>query len=185
MRRFVLSLLLLGFVAACGAQDSDVQRTPLTGEGVVIFSAETVITMSASDTGNAIAVRDGAILAVDALAALEQRYPGAELDQSFADKTIVPGLIDPHVHMSLSSLQYATPLTPPWPMATPQGMVRGLPNRAAFFERLQEIVDAAPEGEIPRRKHRPGAASAQLLLDAISTTRERPVRKHIRPVSKL
>ena len=147
MRGLALSLLLCGWLTACGAPAGDVQSAPLAGEGVVIFSAGTVITMSANDTGNAIAVRDGKILAVDALESLEQRYAAAELDQSFADKTIVPGLIDPHVHMSLSSLQYATPLTPPWPMATPQGMVRGLPNRAAFFERLQEIVDASPDSE--------------------------------------
>ncbi len=147
MRRHLVNLLLLGCIAGCGAPASDVQTAPLAGEGVVIFSAESVITMSDSDTGNAIAVRDGTILAVDTQETLEQLFAGADLDQSFVDKTIVPGLIDPHVHMSLSSLQYATPLTPPWPMATPQGMVRGLPNREAFFERLREIVGKSPEGE--------------------------------------
>lgn len=147
MRGFILGLVLCGGIAACGGPDSEVHDTPPVGEGVVIFPAETVITMSAADSGNAIAVRDGKVLAVDALATLEQRFAGAETDPSFADKTIIPGLIDPHVHMSLSSLQYATPLTPPWPMATPQGMVRGLPNRDAFFERLGEIVDQAPAGE--------------------------------------
>ena len=147
MKRCELSLFLCVWMAACGVPESTVQQTPLSSEGVVIYPAETVITMTASETGNAIAIRDGNVLAVDGLADLEQRYPGAEIDPSFIEKTIVPGLIDPHIHMSLSSLQYATPLTPPWPMATPQGMVRGLPNREAFFERLQEIVDETPEGE--------------------------------------
>ncbi|MEM7460417.1 MAG: amidohydrolase [Pseudomonadota bacterium] len=133
-------------LAACSPQASEIEQTPYVGEGVTIYPAATVVTMTA-ESGDAVAVRDGRILAVSDRATLETQFTGAIVDEAFEGKTIVPGLIDPHVHMGLSSLQYATPLTPPWPMATLDGMVRGLPTRAAFFERLTEIEAEAPAGE--------------------------------------
>jgi len=147
MRQKVIGLAVLGWLVACGPQTSDINQTPANGEGVTIYPAETVVTMTANEPGNAVAVRDGRILAIGGRDGLEAEYAGAVVDEVFIEKTIIPGLIDPHVHMGLSSLQYATPLTPPWPMATPDGMVRGLPTRAAFFERLTEIVADKPEGE--------------------------------------
>ncbi|MEO1554439.1 MAG: amidohydrolase family protein, partial [Pseudomonadota bacterium] len=143
----VLSFALLISLVACGGNPVQPDQTPLAGADVTIFPASAVVTMATSEAGDAIAVRDGRILAVSGQQDLETQFPGASVDESFAAKTIVPGLIDPHVHMGLSSLQYAVPLTPPWPMATPAGMVRGLPTRAAFLQRLQEIEATAPERE--------------------------------------
>jgi hypothetical protein len=146
MKRLAFSGLAIGLMAACSAPVENVDEA-MTGERVIIFPASAVVTMVADEVAGAVAVADNRILAVGTLADLQAQYAGAELDQTFVDKTIIPGLIDPHIHMGLSSLQYATPLTPPWPMATPDGMVRGLPTREAFFGRLQEIVDAAPAAE--------------------------------------
>ena len=115
--------------------------------GSVIYPARQVITMAEPAIAGAIAVREGRIIALGQKQALQAALPEARLDERFADKVILPGLIDPHVHMALSSLQYATPLTPPWPMSTPDGMVRGLPSRQAFLTRLAELVAAAPEAE--------------------------------------
>jgi len=146
MKRLALSGFAVALTAACSAPTGETPGTA-EGEGIVIYPAAAVITMVEDEVAGAVAVEDNRIVAVGTRSELEAQYVGAELDASFTDKTIVPGLIDPHVHMGLSSLQYATPLTPPWPMATPDGMVRGLPTREAFLGRLQEIVDAAPAGE--------------------------------------
>lgn len=143
MKLQAFSLAGLIWLGACSSSVSDIEQTPLPGEGVTIYAAEAVVTMS-EEAGDSVAVRDGRILAIGARDELETQFAGASLDDGFADKVIVPGLIDPHVHMGLSSLQYATPLTPPWPMATPNGMVRGLPTREAFFQRLKEIEADAP-----------------------------------------
>ncbi len=146
MRRQVLGSIALLLMVACAAPTGD-DATPIeSGDGVIIYPADAVVTMQADEVASAVAVEGNRIVAVGALETLTDQYSGAEIDRSFADKTIVPGLIDPHVHMALSSLQYATPLTPPWPMATPNGMVRGLPNRDAFFERLREIELEHAEG---------------------------------------
>ena len=146
MKYQLLSLGALAWLSGCNPVATEIEQTPMSGEGATIFVAGSLVTMTA-EAGDAVAVRDGRILAIGMRDELTNKLPGAELDEAFSDKVIVPGLIDPHVHMGLSSLQYATPLTPPWPMATPTGMVRGLPTREAFFERLSEIESEAPEGE--------------------------------------
>lgn len=147
MRTYALSAVILAFAAACAEPASEDGEAQAAADNVVIYPAATVVTMQGNATAEAVAVEDNRIVAVGERADLEARYSGAAIDESFVDKTIVPGLIDPHIHMALSSLQYATPLTPPWPMATPDGMVRGLPTREAYFQRLTEIEAAAPEGE--------------------------------------
>ena len=140
----VLSVICLVILAACGSDELSVQP----GEGAVIYPAAAVVTMQAGvpDT-TAIAVSGTDILALGSREDLEKALPAARVDLSFADKTIVPGLIDPHVHMDLSSILYGTPLTPPWPMATREGMVEGLADRDAFFSRLREIVGETPPNE--------------------------------------
>ena len=145
IKRSVASAAILA-LSACSSE-TGVEPMPPQGENAVIFAAANVVTMDEGGVTEAVAVRDGRIIQVGSLDELRGDLPGADTDFTFEDKTLVPGLIDPHIHMALSSLQYATPLTPPWPMATPDGMVRGLPTREAYFQGLTDIVDAAPEGE--------------------------------------
>lgn len=139
-----LMLAAAAFVAACAAPAKD----PAAGEGVVIYPAKAVVTMTGEgDVAEAVAVSGDRIVSTGTLVALTGAMPAATVDTSFSDKVIVPGLIEPHAHVVLGALQYNLPITPPWPMATPHGMVMGLPNRAAFLAALTEIVDAAPAGD--------------------------------------
>ena len=146
IKRSVTAMLMASLVACAGSNDT-VEPMPPQGANATIYAAASVVTMSDAGVVEAVAVRDGRIIGVGSLAELQGDLPGADTDLTFESQTIVPGLIDPHVHMALSSLQYATPLTPPWPMATPGGMVRGLPTRAAFYERLTELDAAPPAGD--------------------------------------
>lgn len=115
---------------------------------VVLYPAKGVVTVTgAGDMAEAVVVEGGRILAVGSREALLDAHPNAKLDQSFADKFIVPGFIDPHIHMVLSSIQYAVPTAPPWPMATPDGMKDGYPTREAFFARVREVEAEAKPGE--------------------------------------
>lgn len=136
---FLTGIAALALAACSGGQDGHVAA----GDGVTLFPAAQIITMDEMQArAEMVAVADGRILAVGRDDALSEAYPAAMRDETFADKTLVPGLIDPHVHMGLSSLQYATKLTPPWEMATPDGVVAGLPDRAAFLGALTELVAA-------------------------------------------
>jgi len=79
---------------------------------------------------------------------LTDAFETATLDETFADKVIAPGFIDPHIHMDLSSIQYATPMVAPWEMATATGITEGYPTRAAYLARVAEI-EAEAEGDAP------------------------------------
>jgi len=64
-----------------------------------IFQAKKVITMNpARPEGSAVAVRNGKILAVGTVDELKG-WGDYELDQTFADKILMPGLIEAHCHI--------------------------------------------------------------------------------------
>lgn len=100
--------------------------------------------MEPGDQPGALALRAGDIVALGETSELQAAFTGALLDETFADKTIMPGFIDPHIHMDLSSIQYATPITPPWEMAGATGMVAGIGNRDMFLIRVAEIEAEHP-----------------------------------------
>lgn len=143
----VIAALALGALAlgACGPMTKSARTKP--GAGAVIYEADIITMDPAHPSATAVIVKAGSILAVGAVNDLVEGYPGATVDESFARKTILPGLIDPHIHMALSSLMYATEMIAPWPMATAEGIVDGYPTREMFFERLREIESAAAAGE--------------------------------------
>lgn len=149
MRHILISGLCAAVgLAACGPTETPVKADNQVGADTVIYPAQTIVTMVPDlPTAKAVAVADGKIVEAGTLDALQAAYPAASTDTTFSDKVIVPGLIDPHVHMSLSSLQYATVLSPPWEMATPEGVVEGLPDRAAFLARLESLIEQASAGE--------------------------------------
>lgn len=133
------------WVAACAAPPA-----PLPQSDVTIYVADKVIPMTGEGvTAEAVAVEGGRVRAVGSLGALQAGHPGARIDETFRDKTIVPGLIDPHMHVLLGGMLYAHPFAPPWPMATPEGMTAGYPSPDAFRTRLAEIAAESPQDGSP------------------------------------
>ena len=104
-----------------------------------IFIAKEIVTMDENSTGEAILVEGEQIVAVGSVADLQLLSPTAQLDRALQDSVIVPGLIDPHIHMILGALIYSRPFIPPWDMHTPDGVVRGVPDKAAFLNRLGAV----------------------------------------------
>jgi predicted amidohydrolase YtcJ len=138
----VLSIFLL---AACGSKD--VSTTDHSD--VTIYNAQTILTVNPEQPEvSAVAVRDGLIVGLSGVETLAAEFSGAEIDESFADQVIVPGLIDPHLHMILGAMMYAQPFAPPWNLHHPDGIVEGLPTREAFLARVAEI-EARTEGDKP------------------------------------
>lgn len=163
---------LAALAAACGRMEKSSRARP--GDGAVIYPA-TVITMDPGrPTATAVAVKDGRIIAVGDLDELVEGYSGAAVDETFGRLTILPGFIDPHVHMALSSLMYATPMVPPWEIEAAGAAVPGYPDRIAFLARLSDLEAAAPPGApllvwgYHDLVHGP---LTRADLDAVSTTR--------------
>ncbi len=144
-------ILLLGTIllSACGGQpNTDASQD--AGLGITIYTANNIITVNdAMPKAEAIAVNiDGNIVSVGELAALKSELKGAAIDNQFQDKTIVPGLIDPHIHMILGAMMYGLDFIPPWDMETPKGTVAGLPNKDAMLAKIAEFEAAAPQGPL-------------------------------------
>lgn len=86
---------------------------------ITVFIAKKIITMDpAQPTATAVAVRDGEIVSVGTLASMQpwlahQRFV---IVDTFKNKILMPGLIDPHVHPMLGAIQFCTSwITPePW-----------------------------------------------------------------------
>ena len=69
-----------------------------------IYSARKIITMNASrPTATHVAVREGRILGVGSIEELKGWGPH-ELDDRFADKVLMPGLVEAHAHLMAGGL---------------------------------------------------------------------------------
>ena len=127
----VLPIILL--LSACGASHSD-------SEGVRIFPAQTVVTVDAANpTAEAVAIRDDIIIGVDSLANLERQFPKAQIDEKYGSAVIIPGLIDPHVHMTLGAMMYGLDWVPPWDMQHPNGVIEGLGNKTKLLQSIKSF----------------------------------------------
>lgn len=143
MRWLVLPLLCLGLLGC--RENEPVEQTQ---SGAVIYAGADILTMAGNDVRpEAVVVRDGRISGVGALEVLVVANPDAIVDNTFAGKTLLPGLIDPHMHVLLGAMMYGQAFAPPWPMAMPGGAMAGYQGRDAFLARVAEIVaDAPPDG---------------------------------------
>src|SRR6188768_490557 len=104
-----------------------------------IYSARKIITMNAMQPeATHVAVRDGRILGVGALAELAAWGPHT-LDDRFADKVLMPGLIEGHCHLKEGSM-WDMPYLGWFDRRDPQGTVwPGLRSMEAVVARLVEI----------------------------------------------
>lgn len=133
---FCRSLFYVSFIAFCLVGCG--QETHQT-----IFPAKEVVTLMDKYTQvSAVLVDDGIIRGLGTLDELKTEFPLAVVDDRFIGDVIVPGFIDPHVHMILGALVYSRPFLPPWDMETPDGVVKGLRSKDAFMARLSEVESA-------------------------------------------
>ena len=105
-----------------------------------IYLAKNIITMDqAQPHAEAVYVKEEKIQLLGSLETIKAQHPNAKVDSTFKQHVLIPGLIDPHVHMILGAMIYSRPFVPPWDMPTPSGLVKGLTNKAALLDRLKEL----------------------------------------------
>lgn len=136
-------ILLFAFILAACSGSAD-------NSDVTIYAAKTVLTQDAANpTAHAVAVGpDGTIIGVGKLSDMKREFRGAAIDTAFEDATLLPGLIDPHVHMTLGAMMYGLEWIPPWDMTGPNGLVKGLPDKDSLMARIRELEAAAPNGPL-------------------------------------
>ncbi len=152
---------------------------PATPADTKVYVAKRIITMdTARPDAKAVAVRERKIIAVGSLEEVRKKLDGLkyEVDKRFADKVLLPGFIDNHVHpMLVGGFLLQTKFITPFDWSLPTGQVKGVRSREGYLTRLREIEAAMDDdgewlwswgyqrnfhGELTRKD-----------LDAISNTR--------------
>ena len=140
----------IAFLLASSLQACSPTPNVSDNSGVTIYTAQNIVTINDTmPAAKAIAIDSaGTITALGSLNTLKSKIKGAAVDTRFADKTITPGLIDPHIHMTLGSMMYGLDFVPPWDMETPKGTVKGLPDKESLLAKIAEFEKDAPEGPL-------------------------------------
>ena len=132
-----------------------------------IYAAKKIHTMShARPVATHVAVRDGRILGAGTLEELE-RWGAYTLDETFADKVLMPGFVEGHAHSSAGSTWDGTYLG--WFDRTdPDGKVwDGLKSIDAIVERLRTAAEARPDEPLVI-----GWGLDPIYMDNVRVTRE-------------
>ena len=116
------------------------QNETLKGQGVTIYPANIITVNLAMPNATSVAVKDGMIVDVGETNVLKRKLGGAVIENRFAGKTLIPGLIDPHVHIALGAMMYSAHMVPPWDVPMPDGNIKGAQNKAEFLSRASDII---------------------------------------------
>lgn len=148
----VLVVILALVLAACSGEDA----TPVDAGSqepaapLMVYPARSIITMdSQSSRATAIAVRDGRIAALGSEQSIRQQFSGedVQLDPRFADKVIMPGFIEPHLHPYIAAILLPMEFITPHDWELPGREVRGVRGREAYLERLREVEQGLDESQ--------------------------------------
>ncbi len=120
-----------------------------TPTAVTVYEVRQIITMEPSlPTARFVAVADGIILGLgDSLAALAPWTAGRSVtvDRQFAEKVLMPGLIDPHVHPMQAAVMLNLPFIAPDDWQLPTGNFPGCRTPQAWRQRFVEFLSQSTE----------------------------------------
>jgi predicted amidohydrolase YtcJ len=119
----------------------------LAEDTLQVYTAKSVITMDESlPRAEAVAVADGHIVAVGSLESMRAWLDSRPhiIDDRFADKVIVPGLIDNHLHPQLAALLLNTHWITPHRWELPGVQVLHTRGHDEYLAVLRRAVDDAP-----------------------------------------
>lgn len=115
-----------------------------TQESLKIFTARQIVTMDTTNPmATAVAVRGDRVVAVGTMDDLQpwlDAYP-YEIDDRFADKVLLPGLIDPHLHPMLGAIQLRTHWITPEPWVLHDEYVPPVISQNMFWDRLTTLLE--------------------------------------------
>ncbi len=123
--------------------------SPVASARTTVFVARKVLTMNPMQPeATHVAVRDGRILSVGSLARMREHGP-FDLDERFADKVLMPGLVEGHSHLMAGSM-WQFPFVGFHDRTAPDGRVwPGCRGFDAVIERLAGIEASMADADEP------------------------------------
>jgi predicted amidohydrolase YtcJ len=170
-----LAALGLGLALACSPGPQ--------ADGLRIYTARKILTLEPErPEATAIAVEDGRIRAVGSLASLRRTLGATALpvDRRFADKVILPGFVDPHLHPSLGAAILGMEIVSAMEWVTPDGRSPAVRGREAFLARIAQLdgerrAAGDPDGWLLVWGHHAPYHGALTRADLDAVSRARPI----------
>ncbi|MBT4092050.1 MAG: amidohydrolase [Deltaproteobacteria bacterium] len=155
-----------------------------------IFTAKKIITMHPEKPFvTAVAVKDGRILGVGELEDLvhwikQSPFTPYQVDTTFQDKVLMPGLVDAHTHIEGQALSYSGHFIAQIPWPKPEGgFYKIYSTKGDVVQRLKELDSEIPPGEVLYGvgfdDNKMGEGFHREELDAISTERPILISNHV------
>lgn len=159
---FIVLTLILGFLPGCAANVSGSAGGPAD----LILTNGIIYTVDSNNTtAEAVAVKDGKILAVGKSADMEKYKGEATQITDLKGKTVLPGFFDSHMHPAMSAVNYV--------FSVVVSDVNGVEN---YAKKIKEFADSHPdlaviEGSGYYRADWDQTGPRKETLDAIDSTR--------------
>jgi predicted amidohydrolase YtcJ len=149
-----------------------------------IYLAQKILTMHPEQPfAAAVAVRGGRVLALGELSDVvfwvkKSPFTPYEVDTTFKDKILMPGLVDAHTHVEVQAFIYSGHFVARIPWPRPEGgLFPVCPTKADVLHRLKELDKELPPGEllygVAYDENKAGGFLHVKELDEVST--ERPI----------
>jgi len=144
LRAVTLGVLTTGLLSGCALLDV------VRGPEIILYPAQRILTMDpAHPEATAVAVRGETIEATGTLTALQQQFEGQRVavDRRFADKFLLPGFIEPHLHPYIAGILLPMRFITPHDWDLPGRDVQGVRGPEAYRERLSAWETQLDESE--------------------------------------
>ena len=100
------------------------------------------------ELAEAVVAQNEEIVYVGSLAEAKKEFPEA-IEHNLKGRTLMPGLVEPHVHPSLAATMLPNEIIAPYDWVLPNGTKKGVTGHDAYMDRItNSINDNAKEGEM-------------------------------------
>ena len=105
---------------------------------VEIYVAQEIVTLDQKHpVVTAVAVEGGRIKAVGEAEELAQQFPKAQINQTYSNDVLIPGLIEHHVHPNLAAITMQSEVIAIEDWELPGNSSKGVRDRESYLERLE------------------------------------------------
>jgi len=141
--------LLSSVILIMGCKEADNKSESPESQATIYYGGD-ILTMegNAPTYVEAVVERDGKIVFAGDKKAAEETFAGAK-SMDLQGETLIPGLIEPHLHPSLAAIMLQNEIIAPYDWKLPYGTKKGVQGHEAYLERVAESIKTnAKPGEM-------------------------------------